>query len=321
VAAVGAVCLLFGGYGQLRWWQIEGRLALTETPVIGIVQGNVEQDRKWSPAERERTVRNYLDLSEALRATDAPELIVWPETALPFYPRNSELILPVLNFVRLERQPLLTGAPWYEVFEDAGSRQINYYNSAVLMQPEDRPEATYFKSHLVPFGEYVPLRRYLPFIAPLVEAAGHFTPGRIEEPLVTGRIRAGVLVCFESIFGELGRRWVDAGANVLVNVTNDAWYGRSSAPHQSWAMTIFRAVETRRSLVRSANTGISGFVDPLGRVVRQSELFVPWSAAAPVPVLEGRSPFVRGGYLFAPLSALAAALILLPGVKRTQRRR
>jgi apolipoprotein N-acyltransferase len=214
---------------------------------------------------------------------------------------------------------LLTGAPWYEVFEERGSRLIYYYNSALLLQPGERAEAKYFKSHLVPFGEYVPLRRYLPFIEPLVEAAGHFTPGRIEEPLVTGSIRAGVLICFESIFGDLGRRWVASGANVLVNVTNDAWYGRSSAPYQSWAMTVFRSVETRRSLVRSANTGISGIVDPLGRVVRQSDLFVPWSVAAPVALLEERSPFVRGGYLFAPFCALAAVLILLPGVKRTQR--
>ncbi len=319
VVAVAVICALLGGYVQLRWHQIEERLSHAETPLVGIVQGNVEQDRKWSPAERERTVRNYLDLSEALRTAAAPELIVWPETALPFYPRNSELMLPVLDFVGQKRQPLLTGAPWYEVFEEGGSRLIYYYNSALLLQPGEQTETKYFKSHLVPFGEYVPLRRFLPFIAPLVEAAGHFTPGRIEEPLVTGPIRAGVLICFESIFGELGRRWVASGANVLVNVTNDAWYGRSSAPYQSWAMTIFRSVETRRSLVRSANTGISGVVDPLGRIVRQSDLFVPWSAVTPVVLLEERSPFVRGGHLFAPLSALAAVLILLPGVKRTQR--
>ncbi len=319
LTAIAAVCLLLYGYSQIRWQRIEGRLAQAETPVIGIVQGNVEQDRKWSPAERQRTVRNYLDLSEALRTAAAPELIVWPETALPFYPRNSELLLPVTDFVRSGRQPLLTGAPWYEVFEEHGSRLISYYNSALLLLPGERAEAKYFKSHLVPFGEYVPLRRYLPFIEPLVEAAGHFTPGRIEEPLVTGSIRAGVLICFESIFGDLGRHWVESGANVLVNVTNDAWYGRSSAPYQSWAMTVFRSVETRRSLVRSANTGISGIVDPLGRVVRQSDLFVPWSVAAPVALLEERSPFVRGGYLFAPFCALAAVLILLPGVKRTQR--
>lgn len=319
LVAAAVVCALLGGYAQLRYHQIEGRLIHAETPVIGIVQGNVEQDRKWSPGERERTVRNYLDLSEALRTAAAPALIVWPETALPFYPPNSELMLPVIDFVGQGRQPLLTGAPWYEVFEDDDSRLVHYYNSALLLQPEKQNETKYFKSHLVPFGEYVPLRRFLPFIAPLVEAAGHFTPGRIEKPLATGPIRAGVLICFESIFGELGRRWVRSGANVLVNVTNDAWYGRSSAPYQSWAMTVFRAVETRRSLVRSANTGISGVVDPLGRIVRQSDLFVPWSAAVPVALLEERSPFVRGGYLFAPLSALAAVVILLSGVKRTQR--
>ncbi|MBE0585565.1 MAG: apolipoprotein N-acyltransferase, partial [Desulfofustis sp.] len=156
VLAVASVCLLLGGYAQVRWQQVQGLLDDAETAVIGIVQGNVEQDRKWSPAERERTVRNYLDLSAALSVETGPDLIVWPETALPFYPRNSELMIAIGAFVRQNRQPLLTGAPWYEVHEDNGSRMIFYYNAALLLEPENSASARYFKSHLVPFGEYVP---------------------------------------------------------------------------------------------------------------------------------------------------------------------
>lgn len=319
-AAVAAVVLVLGGYSVNRWHHYRQVVAAAEAPVIGLVQGNVEQGRKWSPTEREKTVRNYLALSGGLVDSHRPELIVWPETALPFYPHASELMGPVLGFVGSSRQPLLTGAPWYEVREADGNRLVFYYNGALLLNEHGYEQGLYFKSHLVPFGEYVPLQRLFPFLAPLVEAAGNFTPGSIERPLTTGRIEAGVLICFESIFGALGRDWVNRGANLLVNVTNDAWYGRSSAPHQSWAMSVFRAVETRRSLVRAANTGISGIVDPLGRVVLQSDVFVPFAAAAPVHLLDQVTFFVRAGFLFAPLCGLAALLILVVLVKRPQRR-
>ena len=106
----------------------------------------------------------------------------------------------------------------------------NYYNAALLIAPTGEITHSYYKSHLVPFGEYVPLQRYLWFLQPLVEAAGNFSPGVVEAPLVAGEIKAGVLICFESIFPEIGRAWVNQGANVLVNITNDAWYGRSSRP-------------------------------------------------------------------------------------------
>jgi len=151
----------------------------------------------------------------------------------------------------------------------------------------------------------------MPFISPLVEAVGDFTPGVIEQPLIAGDIRAGILICYESIFPDISRAWVMSGANVLVNLTNDAWYGKSSAPYQSWAMTVFRAVESRRSVVRSANTGISGVIDPLGRILNESELFVPWAQAVSVPLNMEKTLFVRGGYWFARGCAVAGILISL----------
>ena len=181
----------------------------------------------------------------------------------------------------------------------------------MLMKPNEGFSFGYYKSHLVPYGEYVPLQKYLTFLAPLVEAAGNFSRGRIEQPLQAGNIDAGVLICFESIFPELGRAWIEAGANLLVNLTNDAWYGKSSAPHQSWAMTVYRSVETRRSLVRSANTGISGFIDPLGRIAGDSALFVEWADAEEVPLLTGTTFFVRQGYLFAPICGVVACVIIV----------
>ncbi len=275
------------------------------------MQGNVEQTRKWSPEERRRTVSDYVRLSQTLIADQAPSLIVWPETALPFYPRPDELMQPVVDFSRDSGAALIVGAPWFEVEQSRTRRQINYYNGALLIEPTAGFSFGYYKSHLVPYGEYVPLKKYMPFLAPLVEAAGDFTPGTIEEPIQVGDIRAGVLICFESIFPELSRAWVNVGANLLVNLTNDAWYGKSSAPHQSWAMTVYRSVETRRALVRSANTGISGFIDPLGRVGSSSGLFVEWAGKEAIVLLSTRTFFVRGGYLFAPICAAAAVMLII----------
>ncbi len=305
------LCLMLGWYSSYRWQQIEAIIHQARKTTVGVVQGNVEQTRKWSPEERLRTVNDYLRLSQSLIGDNPPSLIVWPETALPFYPRRDDLFEPVIDFVDHSTIPLLSGAPWFEAEQSPTRREISYFNGALLVQPKALFTFGYYKSHLVPYGEYVPLKRYLPFLAPLVEAAGDFSPGTIEEPLQAGQIRAGALICFESIFSDLSRAWVKAGANLLVNLTNDAWYGKSSAPHQSWAMTVYRSVETRRALVRSANTGISGFIDPLGQIDRQSDLFVEWAGNSEVPLLSTETFFVRGGYLFAPICGAVAVVIII----------
>ena len=310
------VCGLGAWYSVERWEKVETIVKDAPEALVGVVQGNVEQTRKWSPQERLRTVKDYVRLSAALTTQRTPSLIVWPETALPFYPRKDDLLRPVSEFVDSSGTALLTGAPWFEVEQSPRHRIIRYYNGALLMQPSAGFGFGYFKSHLVPYGEYVPMKRYLPFLAPLVQAAGDFTPGTITQPFEAGQIQAGALICFESIFPDLGRRWVEVGANLLVNLTNDAWYGKSSAPHQSWAMTVYRSVETRRSLVRAANTGISGFIDPLGRIRGESELFVEWSEAMDVPLLSTRTVFVRGGYLFAPICGAAAGMIMVIALMR-----
>jgi apolipoprotein N-acyltransferase len=317
--AVILLAALLGGYSLNRWHKIDRIVAQAPSALIGIVQGNIEQGQKWSPAQRKRTVQNYIELTEGLTTEQSPALLLWPETALPFYPRDNQLLLPLANFVQHKGIHLLTGAPWYEIEQDRTKRVISYYNAALLMSPDGTFTSSYFKSHLVPYGEYVPLNRYLPFLSPLVEAAGNFTPGRVDQPLAAGDIKAGVLICFESIFPGIGRAWVNKGANVLVNLTNDAWYGKSSAPYQSWAMTVYRAVETRRSVVRSANTGISGLIDPLGRVRSESPLFVTWSKTVDVPLMNERTFFVQWGYLFAPACLGLAVLIALFGLIRARR--
>jgi apolipoprotein N-acyltransferase len=284
---------------------------------IGVVQGNVEQDKKWAPEERQATVTAYIEQTVSLFTRKKPALVVWPETALPFFPEaRHPLMIPLRALTTQNRIALLTGAPWYRAI-DRADKKFQYFNSALLLNVDGRFTGQYFKTHLVPFGEYVPMKKYLPFIAPLVQTVGDFTPGTVEDPIVYQKAKIGVLLCYESIFPDIAEQWVRAGANVLINLTNDAWYGKSSAPQQSFAMTVFRAVETRRSVVRAANTGISGFIDPLGRIRMQSEIFVPWEASADVVLNEDVPVVVRYGYMFAPFCFfLGAGLSLLQVLRR-----
>jgi apolipoprotein N-acyltransferase len=320
LALVVPVVLLCSGvllYSSLRWQQIGKYMQAGETMRVGVVQGNIAQDQKWSPGFEKETLDNYIGQSWGLIERNHPVLLVWPETALPFFPVDHPLLQAVRDLAVAGKISVLTGAPWLDRVaasgdgSGAGDEVTRYYNSALLFDAGGRITDSYSKSHLVPFGEYVPLKKILPFLAPVVEAVGDFSPGVIDRPLACQNARIGVLICFESIFPEIARKWVGVGANLLVNLTNDAWYGRSSAPHHSLAMTVLRSVETRRSLVRAANTGFSGFVDPLGRVQRVSPLFEPWAEMAEVVLMEEETWFVRGGYLFAPLCLGMAGFFLL----------
>ncbi len=312
---LGAVAM----YGTARYAEVQQTVMAGDVSriTVGIVQGNIDQSVKWSPAQQQATVTGYIAQTGSLFVSARPSLVVWPETALPFYPPANDHMQPLQELVAAHDFALLTGAPWYEII-DREARKVNFFNSALLLQPDGSFGGKYYKSHLVPFGEYIPLKKYLPFLAPLVEAVGDFSFGTIEQPLSRREARVGVLICFESVFPELSRQWVAAGANVLVNLTNDAWYGKSSAPWHSLAMSVLRAVETRRSLIRSANTGISAFVTPLGTITHQSELFVPWAAAAEVVLSEELTIWARYGYQFAPVCLL---LGLFGGLAAGMRRR
>jgi len=321
-AAAMAFLALVAGYSLIRAQQVESSLKMAPKAGVSVVQGNIPQDLKWTPAQREATVEVYRRLSAQAIAARQPDLLVWPETALPFFPGRDPLFAHVAGLAGEKRVWLLTGAPNFSMVSGslAGSPEsIEYANSALLISPEGMTAARYDKQHLVPFGEYVPLRELLFFLKPLVESVGNFRPGTESAPLAAGSLRLGTLICYESIFPGLARKSVAAGANLLVNLTNDAWYGRSSAPHHSFAMAVLRSVETRRSLVRAANTGISGFVNPLGRVLSRGPLFEPLALTEEVPLLAGETLFVRFGYLFAPACLLLAAfLVMSRGWKRAE---
>lgn len=289
------------GYGL---WQLTGDLdSRPERLKVAVVQGNIPQNVKWLPEFQQETLNIYQELTLAAVHRDAPQLIIWPEAALPFYYQDGHALADrVTALPRKAGAALLFGSPAYR--QEPGGRR--YLNSAFLLDRDGTEQGRSDKIHLVPFGEYVPVKRFLPFIDKLVVGIGDFSPGTIN-PLPLNGHRLGVLICYEAIFPELAREWVRQGSSLLVNITNDAWFGRSSAPWQHLAMVRFRAVENRIWVARAANTGISAFVTPSGRLLAPTPLFAP--AFATVEVGLGARPG-----LYARSGDLVPGLFLVVGI-------
>ncbi len=236
-----------------------------------IIQGNIDQNRKWDPAYQQATLQTYLDLSRKGLAAHEPDLLLWPETAMPFYLQEStKLSRQIQFFCRQNNIALLTGAPGYTLLPD-GSYTL--HNRAYLFDRQGNRSDFYGKQHLVPFGEYVPFSRLLPFLSKLVPGVSDFSPGSRAEPLSTHDLALGILICYEIIFEQLVHERVANQSNVLVNLSNDAWFGRTSAPKQHLHQAVLRAVEQQRFLIRATNSGISAVITPQGTLQARSELF------------------------------------------------
>jgi apolipoprotein N-acyltransferase len=297
-ALVASVALLVSlGYGvwTLSLPELSGRLR------VAVLQGNIDQAVKWDPAFGRATLETYERLTrEAARGGAA--LIVWPEAAVPLLLRREpEALARVMRLASETKRFLLVGSPDLE----AG----RFYNSAFLISPAGALVQRYDKIHLVPFGEYVPLHPLLGFAEKLARGAiGDFTPGR--EPTVFHLPQGsfGVTISYEVYFPAEVRRLFRGGAGFLVNITNDAWYGRSAAPAQHLAMAVFRAVEHRAFLVRSANTGISAIIDPWGRVREQSAIFTQAALVGAIGVKAGPTVYARVGDLFAWLATATSVV-------------
>ena len=263
---------------------------------VALIQGNIDQSVKWSPAFRETTLDIYTNLSRQAAARIQPGLIVWPESAAPFFfQENSPASDRIRTLSRELNTHLLFGSPAMEL---RNNRPANL-NSAFLLGPDGSERGRSDKVHLVPFGEYVPLARLLPFVNKLVHGIGDFAPGQEIKPLKAADTPLGVLVCYEAIFPELARAHVNSGSRVLVNITNDAWFGRSSAPYQHLSMAAFRAVETRTPLVRAANTGITSIIDQNGHIKGMTSLFREAVMVGEVRPGSSSSLYLKIGDLFA----------------------
>jgi apolipoprotein N-acyltransferase len=264
----------------IGWNRLSTYAETTPAHSVALVQGNIDQSIKWDPEYQQATVQKYLHLSRQVSEASAPELIVWPETAMPFYFQDSTpLRRPVLDFVREGKTAVLLGSPAYERIDGPGSFIL--FNRAFLLDSRNQAPLWYDKEHLVPFGEYMPLANILP-LQKLVSGVGDFVSGKNEHALKSGDLALGVLVCYEAIFTGLAQDRVSQGANLLINISNDAWFGNTSAPHQHLHLAALRAIEQSRYIVRSTNTGISAFIDPLGRIKVAGPQFKELAAASMV---------------------------------------
>jgi apolipoprotein N-acyltransferase len=309
-AVVGVTLLLVAGTGAWGAWRLQQNTLAGPDPhgvalKIALVQGNIPQDEKWDRAHATAILQRYLAMTREA-AEKGATFIVWPEASTPFFFEEDPVGNAAIRRVARETgRYVLVGSDQME-----RSTPPKYYNAAFLIRPDGTTGAVYRKMHLVPFGEYVPLKRLLFFASPLVEAVSDFSPGDEAAMLPLGPLKVSTAICYEVVYPNLIRRFVLGGAQLLTTITNDAWYGSSSAPYQHFDQAAMRAIEQGRYLARSANTGISGIVDPYGRVLQRSALFEQVVLVGDVRLLSGLTFYARFGDAFA-FACVALTLISL----------
>ena len=277
---VGAIIVLSFAYGvySLRRHNRSNDL---KTLRIAVLQGNIDQYKKWDNEYSEGIITTYENLAlEA--AKDKPDIIIWPESALPCLLNNDKILRD-----RISRLCKKTNT-WHLV----GAVDLyggDFYNSALLLNASGTLVGRYDKIHLVPFGETIPLKTFLGKFIKTLNELGEISPGKEYKVLPLGfherrELALGANICFEAIFPEIFQKLSKNGARILVNLTNDAWYMNTSAPRQHFIFNVFRAIENRRYLIRAANTGISGVIGPTGRIARETIVFVPGIVVYDIPI-------------------------------------
>lgn len=287
---------------------IAGRVVLmradySEGPRATLIQPDIGGQVKWDKAFRDSTMRILAEMT-----LESPEsrMIIWPETAVPFFVRHQRSSMALIeDLARAKESYILFGLPDLERGPDGNS----YYNSAMLLGPGGEDLGTYRKIHLVPFGEMIPYEDKFEFLKRINFGEGDFSPGRDYEVMRVDGVPFGVAICFESIFPDLTREFARRGARFIVNITNDEWFGPSLGPHQHAQMAVLRAVECRVGVLRCANTGISMVIDPYGRPISGTGLFRRATLTEAIPLGSGQTPYVKMGDLFASLMLLASVVI------------
>jgi len=302
-------------YGSQRIKIVDEIQSRAPSTKISVIQGNINQSEKWESVYQQTTVDKYMRLSLSA-SSESPELIVWPETATPFYflsKYHLYLTTRIQDGIKKSGAYFLLGSPSYERKEG----RIEYYNSAYLLNREGNSIGKYNKVHLVPYGEYIPLKKWIPFLGKLVDQVGDFTSGKKGNTLAWGETRIGIQICFEVIFPDLARAMAKNKAAFFVNLTNDAWFGTSSGPYQHFSIAIFRSVENKRALIRSANTGISGFIDPCGRILSKIPLSAEATLTRTIPLMKIKTVYMMIGDFFAWVCLASASVFIAFRLIRT----
>jgi apolipoprotein N-acyltransferase len=286
---------------------------------VGLIQGNVDQGEKWNPARAAAIFQDYLRMTRQAIAQGA-QFILWPESSTPFYFEEDR---PGAEMVRATARgagvTMLLGSDQIE-WKTEGNKRVadKYFNSAFVVRPDGTTAGFYRKMHLVPFGEYVPYKDLLAFAAPLVENSGPFSPGVDPTLLPVNGHPTSVAICYEVVYPSLIRQFVVRGSELLTTITNDAWFGRSSAPYQHFEQASMRAIEEGRYLVRSANTGISGIVDPYGHVLARTTIFQPAVVVGEARFLRHSTFYARNGDVLAYAAAVMTLALVIVSRRRVQ---
>ena len=310
---------LFYGYMTILK-PIEGRRIK-----LSAIQGNIEQSRKWDPKYAATIMRIYTELTQEASRQN-PSLIVWPEAATPkSVHRNRGFFKRIKDLAAQTRTPILLGSSQLAKFKVTDPhKKARYLNSAFLFGRGSggNMQQRYDKMVLLPFSEYLPYKNTIPWKRLHIPESNNFLSGKKHTVFALPPDRFAVVICWENIFPHHVRQFVANGAQFLINITNEAWFGRTAAPYQFLSMNVFRAVENHRYLLRCANTGISCFIDPHGRIISRVEdesgndLFVRGILTGTVIPLIDRTFYNRHGGWFAWLciiySLLYTLLVFIP---------
>jgi len=312
VAALVAVITTLG-----MWRVATSSLTRDGVPIrVGLLQGNVPQEAKSNVTYSDAITQRYLTLSRQALA-DGAQLVLWPEASVPFiFAEDVTAAEPIRRLAREAHVPFVLGTD--EIGRGRNGEHDKYYNAATLVGSDGTTQAMYRKVRLVPFGEYVPFKRLLFFVGPLVEAVSDFTPGDDLTVFESEGSQFSVAICYEAVYAAMAQAFVSRGSQLLTTITNDAWFGRSSAAYQHFEQASLRAVEQGRYLVRAANTGISGAVDPYGRVLRTTKLFETTEVTVDARLLSGHTIYYATGDVIVWLSLMLAAIVVWQGRKGTR---
>lgn len=278
------LAVLWGTGGLLKnvsWTHEIGR------PIrVSMIQGNIAQDQKWRPENRINTLAKYKKMTE--EHWDS-QIVIWPETAIPAYLDQVQetFLAPLGNDAKRHNTDLIVSVPVHD-------NALNQKYNAVITIGKD--EGSYRKTHLLPFGEYLPLQPLSGFVLDMINIKlGNFTAGATSQPLLkAGGYPFITLICYEDVFGDLSIRGLPDAA-YLVNVTNDGWFGNSIEPYQHMQMARMRAIETGRFLLRATNTGMTGIVSPNGEIVSQAPLFQETALTGTITPMGGMTPYATWG--------------------------
>ena len=291
---------------------------------VTVIQGNIPQDIKWNAAFRKSIIKTHVRLTESASINDHASLIVWPESSVPgSFTQDIYAMQTISNLAKKTNAYILTGSSQRPKFGSGELREEYSFNRASLITPNGIIARHYDKVRLLPFAEYLPYKDSFPWPARFVSMAGNTIPGKEYTIFDLNGAKFGVLICWENIFPELVRKFVEDSANFVVNMTNEAWFGETAAPYQFLAMSVFRAVENHVTVVRSANTGISCFIDPHGEIIgrvnnNNKDIFVEGYLTMAIPLSFKKTIYTLYGDVFVYINLVMTVLMVVLSAFKTE---